>query len=163
MIHIFSRLVVLVLLIMNTTVSAQTADQKAAEIKKLIESKKYVFVVQSASPVSWGTIQLNTSYHFYVNKDSLISYLPYFGRAYTANIVSTKSPLDFSSADFTYTAKARKKGRYEISIELKDQNDARQINLSVSSSGYGTLHINSLSRQPISFYGYLTTKKSGRK
>ena len=162
MTHIFSRLVVPVLLMLNTTVSAQSADQKAAEVKQLIESKKYVFVIQSASPVSGGTIQLNTYYNLYINKDSLVSYLPYFGRAYRAEIGSTRSPLDFISTDFTYTAKRLKKGGYEINIELKDQNDAKHINLSISSSGYGTLRINSLNRQPISFYGYLTKKKQSR-
>ncbi len=139
---------------------AQSKDEKIIEIKRLLDSKTFVFVAESATPMTGRTIRLNSSnYEVSFHKDSLNSFLPYFGVAYTAQPGMSQSPLSFSSSDFTYETEASKNGGQTISIRINKPNDPRQFTMFVSASGYTTLQVTSINRQPISFYGYITSLK----
>ncbi|CAL1519297.1 DUF4251 domain-containing protein [Chitinophaga sp. MM2321] len=138
----------------------QKKEEKAAEVKALIDSRNYVFVAQSALPMNGRTRQLTSEYNVTVTADSVVSYLPYFGRAYSAPYGSNKSPLDFKTKQFKYTSTPRKKDGWSISVKPTDQQDIQNINITVSSSGYGTLQVTSNNRQPMSFNGYI---KEGKK
>lgn len=139
--------------IISIHADAQNKAQKNEQIKKLLESKIFVFTAQSATPMSGSMIQLNSEYFLRVNKDSLESHLPYYGVAYQARFGSTESPLHFTSTDFSLTMKESKRGLIEITIRPKKPDDPDQISLSVTSGGYATLRVISMNRQPISFYG----------
>ena len=135
-----------------------TAESRSTEIrlKKLLKSRIYRFIPQSVQTQSGRSFPVN-SYSFNLHKDSLVSYLPYFGVAYSAPIASSRSPLDFTSTDFTYTSQAGKKGKNSINITLNDNfTDAQELYLDVSSSGYATLNVRFNNRQSISFYGQIS-------
>jgi hypothetical protein len=134
----------------------QKETGKEASFKKMIDSKQFLFVAQSVMPMSGRTRQLTSEYGLTLKKDTLESFLPYFGRAYNAPIGSTDEGIQFKSYKFDYALTETKKGRWEISIQPKDVNDSYRLNLSVSKSGYATLQVTSNSRQPISFQGYIT-------
>lgn len=161
-------LFMLVVTLMTTTACAQTVRKKAPDIKQLIESRNYVFVAQSAVPMSGGVIQLISPYDVKIASDTLTSELPYFGTAYTAPVGSTSSPLSFTSTDFEYSAEQTAKGNYNISIKVNTPQDPDQLNLSVSPTGYGSLTVSSTHRQSITFNGYIrvtdpkSNKKTGR-
>ena len=101
------------------------------------------------------TIQLTSDYTLTVRGDTVIAFLPYFGRAYTAPLDPAKGGIDFTSTNFDYKAKQRKKGNWEINIKPKDADDVRQLYLSFSASGFGNLQVTSLNRQTISFNGHV--------
>jgi hypothetical protein len=132
---------------------------KEAAIKSLVDAQNYVFVAQSALPMSGRTRQLTSDYDLKVTKTSVTSYLPYFGRAYQAPIDPTQGGIQFTSKDFDYTATPGKKGGWNIQIKPKDNKDVQQMNLSISASGYGSLQVLSTNRQPISFNGYIKSPK----
>lgn len=163
-------------LILITTLSLQTQTQaqtqtpapdkkaiKAQHIKTIIDSQNFVFKVQSATPMSGRTRNLTSDYDLTITTATITSYLPYFGRAYTAPIDPSQGGLNFTSKDFDYKAEPRKKDGWDITIKPKDYRDVQQMILTVSSSGYGTLQVTSTSRQPISFYGYVTDIRSKKK
>ena len=162
---IYTRFIVLtVFTLFTVSVVAQTRDQKKKEeVKRLIESRNYVFSPQSVTPLSGNTIQLTSEYFLKINKDSLDSHLPYFGVAFNARFGSTDSPLTFSSTDFNYSIKESKKGGFEITIHINKPDDPDLILLSVSSGGYATLRVNSMNRQSISFYGEIEAPGSSKK
>jgi hypothetical protein len=142
---------------------ADKQAEKQAAIKNLVDSQNYVFIAQSAMPMSGQTRQLTSEYDLKVTKGAIISYLPYFGRAYTAPMDPTQGGLQFTSKDFDYTATARKKGGWDIQIKPKDYRDVQQLTLGISENGYSTLQVTSTNRQPISFYGYITEIKTRKK
>ncbi|SHM84226.1 protein of unknown function [Chitinophaga jiangningensis] len=151
---------------LTTTISAQQKETraereaaKAAQVKGWVDAKQYVFVPQSAIPMGGRVVQLTGEFFLSVTKDSLVSYLPYYGRAYTAPMDPSKNSMDFKSKSFDYSTADRKKGGWDITIRPKDNRDVATINLSVSESGYGTLQVTSNSKQPISYNGYLREKK----
>lgn len=134
-------------------------DRKAAEFtstKNLIESKHYVFDVQSVSPATGHTRQLTPYYTLEVNGDTLVSDLPYYGRAYVAPIDPSNAGFNFTATKFSYTINNRKKGGWDILIEPKDGNDVRQMSLTVYQNGSANLVVISNNRQSISYYGQVS-------
>ena len=144
-------------------IAADAQRDNTAEIKNMVEGQRYLFVAQSAMPMSGRIRQLTPDYDFKVTKDTVVSYLPYFGQAYVAPMDPTQGGIQFTSTSFDYTATPRKKGGWNISIKPKDYGDVQQIMLSISESGYATLQVNNTNRQAISFNGYITAIKEKRK
>lgn len=137
-------------------------DQKTAQlssIKNMVEATNYVFVPQSVLPVSGRTRQLTSYYDLRIFKDTIISYLPYFGRAYTAPINPEDGCINFTSTDFEYTTALRKKGGWSIVVKFKDQSQVREMNLTIFDNGRADLFVTSNNRQSISFSGNIRERK----
>lgn len=162
------------------SVTALKAQTDKATTQKVIEAQNYVFVATMAFPMntadiskvlnrlpggnSSGAINLNGSnYDLNVTKDSVVTYLPYYGRAYTARIGNNEGGIKFKSKDFSYTSEKRKKGGWIVTIKPKDVKDDYNSNynltLNVTTTGYATLVVNSNNQQPITFNGYIAEQK----
>ena len=133
--------------------TAQGASAEDSAIRKLIESKRFDFVAQSASATRGGTRQLTSYYSLRIKGDTVQAYLPYFGRSYSATLGTESGPIDFSTKDFDYSITEGKKGGWNIKIIPSNVNNVRQMLLNVSSSGYANLQVTSNFRDMISFYG----------
>jgi hypothetical protein len=149
-------------------VRAQTAkpDKKAekrAAIRSLVESQNYDFRATSVTPMSGRSRQLTSDYDLKVTKEAIVSYLPYFGRAYSAPMDPSQGGIQFTSKQFDYTISEGKKGGWNILIKPKDYRDVQQMNLSISEDGYGTLQVTSTQKQPISFYGSIAAIRPAKK
>ncbi|MBL7699971.1 MAG: DUF4251 domain-containing protein [Chitinophagaceae bacterium] len=134
-------------------------DKKENPVSQAIEAKKYTFRVRSIMPASGGTRQVTSQWDFTVNGDSIISYLPYFGRAYVAPIGRSTDPLNFTSTDYSYKVTPAKKGGWNIEIKPNDISDIRMMNLNISKAGYGTLYVTHQNRQNISYTGVVEPLK----
>lgn len=128
-------------------------------IEKKVQDKQYTFIAQSASPMRGSIRQLSPGYDLRVAGDSVIAYLPYFGRAYTAPDNLTGGGIKFTSIKADYQVKARNKGGWDITIKPKDASDVQQLNLTVFQNGSASLQVTTTNRQPISFNGYIMQKK----
>jgi Domain of unknown function (DUF4251) len=146
----------LLTIVLTDNVSAQDKD---STIKNIVEARQFVFHAQTALPSTGGSRQLTSAYDLKVWKDSLVSYLPYFGRAYSTTYGATDGGLNFTSTNFDYKTSTRKKGGWEISIKPTDVTEFREFLLTISENGYGTLRALTNNRQPISFNGYISSKK----
>lgn len=142
--------------LITNRINAQ-ADQST--IKSSLESKRFIFHAQTALPTSGRSRQLTTDYDLRVFPDSLVSNLPFYGRAYSVPYGSGDGGFNFTSTKFEYTAAPGKKKGWNISIKTKDVADFREFSLSLSENGYGTLMALSNNRQPMSFTGYITEVK----
>ena len=134
-------------------------DLEKGKLKELVQNKNFVFKAQTASPMSGTIRQLTGEYDVRVIGDSIVSFLPYFGRAYTAPMPGQSGGIQFTSTGFAYKTKERKKGGWEITILPKNAGDVRQMFLTVSEKGYATLQVTTNNRQPISFSGYIVERK----
>lgn len=141
----------------SNEVYAQNSSESEALISRAVETQNYVFKAQQAMPSAGRTRQLNTDYDLRVSKDSVASWLPYFGRAYQAPLDPTKGGIQFTSTDFDYSTSPRNDG-WEITIKPKDTRDVQELFLTVFKNGSATLRVSSISRQPISFGGVVTSK-----
>ncbi|MGI4020503.1 MAG: DUF4251 domain-containing protein [Janthinobacterium lividum] len=138
---------------------AQKKQAKLEAVKKMVDNQNYVFMAQMANPLGWRTIQLNYNYSVVVSKDSIDSYLPYYGRAYVAPINPSdpkETGIQFNSKNFEYANNVSKRNGWDVSIVPHDVKETRRFTLNISEAGYATLNVISNNRQSISFNGYIT-------
>ena len=134
------------------TVNAQKSNPE--EIRKIVESKKYIFKAQIAYPLTGQSRQLTSDYDLKITPNAVTSYLPYFGEAYIAPIDPTQGGLKFTSTNFEYKAVQNNKG-WEISIRPKDTQDVQEFNLTIFDNGNASLNVSNARRQSISYSGYI--------
>lgn len=141
--------------IMN--ISFAQAPEKLS-VQNLINSKNFVFKAQTVLPLGGGVRQLTTNYDVRLLGDSMVAYLPYFGRAYVADF-NGGGGVNFTSTQFDYKIFNRKKGGWNIDIKPKDTKDVRQLYFTIFENGYATLQVTSENRQAISYNGYIAGRK----
>lgn len=158
----FSRLLIPLLSMISLYSQAQSStgqkkQNQYAKLKAEIDSKKYSFHALSATSLKGRTFQLTSEYYLKINDDSLQVDLPYYGQSYsTPYPANADMGVQFNTRDFTYQSDSAKKGGWEITIKPKNENAASLIYLSVSSGGYCTVRITSITRNPITYYGTIT-------
>ncbi|GAB6120657.1 DUF4251 domain-containing protein [Dysgonomonas termitidis] len=123
------------------------------QITDKIENQDYTFIPTTALPSSGKSINLGYSYSLNVSKDTVNSYLPYFGRAYVAPMSTDEGGIKFVSADFEYTLTKGKKDMWEAVIKPQDNAKRYTLTLQIGNTGYATLTVQDTNRQTISFYG----------
>jgi hypothetical protein len=136
-------------------------NKDTAAMRKMITNQQYIFKAQQAIPLGGRTIQLTSEYDVRITRDSVISFLPYYGRAYSAGYGSSEGGIKFNSKQFDYSVNEKKDG-WDITIKPKDAQDVQQLQFSIFDNGSASLNVNSTNRQAISFSGYVTAP-GGRK
>jgi len=152
-----NALLLLVSLLAGIMVKAQ--DKKAPDVRTMLEAKNFVFKAQTALPMGGRNVNLTSDYDLTVRPDSVTSYLPYYGRAYTAPVNPGEGGIKFTSTSFDYQSAKEKKNRWVITIKPHDTPDVQDITLDVFDNGTASLHVNNQNRQAISFQGYVTEGK----
>ena len=141
--------------------SAQATKQdkkstKEAYVKTRVDAKRYTFLATFVLPQRGGGKQLTSDYDLRITPDSVISFLPYFGRAYfDVPYGGGDGGMKFTSTKFTYEVKEKKKGGWEISIKPADVKNIDRLLINISTDGYASLSVNSTNRDFITFDGYL--------
>ena len=121
----------------------------------MITDHSFIFVAERMNPLRGRTQILTSSYDVRVNSDSLISYLPYFGRAYSAPIDPTNIGTQFTSTNFTYQINSAKSNQWQVSLIPKDVQSIQEFVFTIFDNGSTTLNVLSTSRDQISYAGYL--------
>lgn len=142
--------------------SVRAQSKEPADNKRAVESKNYIFKAQTASPQRGRLVNLTSEYDLTVSGDSIVAFLPYFGRAFTAPVPGSEGGIKFTStnADYTMTAK---KGKWEIVIRPKDVADIQELYLDIFDNGTANLRVNSVNRTAISFNGYIREGNASKK
>ena len=133
---------------------AEKKAQQIEDIKAIVEGKTFVFKATNANPMRGRTVNLTSEYDVKITKDSIFSYMPYFGVAYSVNYGSTDSPMTFNQPFETYNMEKTKNG-YLVKVSAKNGNDRLEYNFHISETGTTSLNVSSLNRQSISYYGSL--------
>jgi hypothetical protein len=135
---------------------------KAQVTKSLVEAKRFVFQAQFVSPMRGGRRNLTPGYTLLLSNDSLVSDLPYFGRAYQAGYGNNDGGIKFTSTKFETAVKNRKKEGWDLNIKPEDVNNVELLIITIHDSGSATLQIKTRDRQPISYDGYIEEPGSGK-
>src|SRR4051794_9719977 len=80
---------------------AAAQETNGTTLKSLLSNKTFVFKAQSAWPLQGTVVQLTSGYDMKMLQDSINTYLPYFGRAYTAGY-NSEGGINFTSKKFDY-------------------------------------------------------------
>ncbi len=139
-----------------TAQKANNKDEQFKEMAALIESGRYLFTVQSVQPSGSSTVNVSTGYTLEAKDSIFKAQLPYFGRAYSASYGGDGGIVFEASPEHLKITLNEKKRMVNVKFEIRGQNDKYDLYLSVGSSGYGSLSINSQNRQPVSYSGIVS-------
>ena len=154
-------ILLIILCCLSTQAQTTKANKKAAEatrIKNLVNSQKYVFIANYVIPLGGGGFALTSYYDVKVGKDTISTFLPYFGRAFMANYGSINNGIQFTATKFTYKV-TTKKNNWDVLItplennRMNDPLGVRLMRLSISPDGNATLQVNNTNRDAITFFG----------
>lgn len=155
------------------------AQTDKATTTKIINEKNYVFVATTAIPMNssdisnvlskmngnaaGGIINLTGSnYDLKIMPDSIIAFLPYYGRSFTAPMNNDENGIKFTSTKFTYNTTKAKKG-WRVTIAIKDTKDSQRFDLNIGENGYASLNVIGNTKQSITFNGYIAELKEKTK
>jgi hypothetical protein len=124
-------------------------------VRNMIEAKNFVFIPQYVNPMSGRRRDLSSGFQLSIVKDTLISYLPFFGRGYTAPISPSDVDFDFTSTKFTYTVTPIRKG-WTILVKPLDRTYLRELYFRIYDNASASLTVTSIDRSAISYDGYIT-------
>lgn len=149
----------MILILSVFSLSAQNKQEKEKDkidaIKELIESGNYKIDVSRAYPQKGNSIYLTSSYSLEIRNDSVISQLPFYGRAYSipyggGDGLMFKAPLD----EYEVKYNSRKKN-YRIKLKATTQEDTFNFNVEIYSNGSSSINATMRNRAPISYSGEL--------
>ena len=148
------------ILLSNCSSSKQTAsDASNAAIAEAINKNEWVFTANYVIPQSGRSRATNSLYTVTYSDNKFLVSLPYFGKAYTASIGSSQSPLDFKSSDFEINKEMKKQGEWAITVKPKDYSEVQTLNFTLYENGSADLGVTLTNRSPISFRGTVSPKK----
>jgi len=137
----------------STKPAADASATSNEEIAAAINADNWVFTAKQAMPMRGQTRNLTTTYEVKCGKDTVVSYLPYVGRAYNAQLGESKSPLDFQSINFSIDKSQDNKGRWIVNVKPNDYREVQSLNFTFFESGSAQLSVQFTGRDPISFSG----------
>ncbi|HEY9343091.1 MAG TPA: DUF4251 domain-containing protein [Hanamia sp.] len=143
----------LALVFFQCTSSKKVTAIQPGDVNTMIDAHEFKFIAERVTPLRGRMRHLTSSYDVTVKNDSLVSYLPFFGRAYQAPMNPSEGGIQFTSTQFSYEVNADKKNSWNVIIKPKDQQDVQQFLFTIFDNGTATLNVTSTNRDPISFYG----------
>lgn len=148
----------IMLMILTFAVQAQE-DDKMSMTQRAVETKNFIFKAETVTPQRGRMMQVTPEYDLTIRPDSVIAFLPYFGRAFTSTVGPVDGGIKFTSTDFNYSSVKKKKNRWEITIIPKDGSDVRSLYLTVFDNGRASLQVINNNRDGISYNGYIQEGK----
>lgn len=141
----------------NTGKHAAALVTTSNTLQLAVDSGKWKFTANQVMPQYGEARQANGDYDIRFFKDSMIVYLPYFGKADAgASFMTGKGPLDFTSTRFSIEKTKNKKGLWLMSIVPKDNREVRLMSFTISPGGFASLNITMANRTGISYNGTAT-------
>ena len=155
--HLISTVMALTALVM--IVGCATAEERAARaaeqakaVKAALQERNYQIAVNRMYPSRGASKSLSYGYSVEVRNDSLISYLPYFGRAYDVPYGGGNG-LNFSAPIRNYQESQPKSNLRHSEIDVKNDEDIYLYTLDIFDNGSTDINLRSRQRDPISFSG----------
>jgi hypothetical protein len=131
--------------------------------RQMLETKNFIFKAQTVNPQRGRLRQLTSEYDVVVTNDTVIAFLPYFGRAYSAPINPSEGGIKFTSGKFDYSLAAGRKKSWTLKIKPDDIKDVQDLYFTIFDNKKATLLVNSLNRESIVFNGYIIEGKDRQK
>jgi hypothetical protein len=131
--------------------AARLAEQ-ARKVAAALNERRFTIRVDRMYPQRGSAKSLSYGYSVEVRNDSLLSYLPYFGRAYTIPYGGGKG-LSFSAPISSYQEYQKKNNIRHIEIGVTNEEDTYLYTIDVFDNGKSSIDVQSRQRENIYFSG----------
>lgn len=136
-----------------------SSEEKAAQMAELsanvtnaLNNRDYKIAVDRMYPMRGGSRHVSFGYSVEVRNDTLISYLPYFGRAYNVPYGGGKG-LNYTAPIESYQEFMKRNGQRHIEIGVSNEEDTYFYTISVFENGNSMVDVRSRQRERISYSG----------
>lgn len=153
------------LLILVTLGSCASSEERAAQkaefskkVKAALDKRSYKISINRMLPMGGASKSVSYGYSVEVRNDSLLSYLPYFGRAYQVPYGGGKG-LKFDAPINHYQETNMKNGSRHIDIVIKNEEDEYNYHFTVFENGSSSIDVQSRQRDPINYSGEVVFDK----
>lgn len=137
--------------------AARQAEQARA-VKMSLDARDYKISINRMYPMKGASKNVSYGYSVEVRNDSLISYLPYIGRAYNVPYGGGKG-FNFSAPIANYNESQKKNGQRHIEIGVTNEEDTYLYILEIFDNGNSSLDVQSRQRERISYSGEMIFEK----
>lgn len=145
---------VIILFLVHLPFSLKAQTETDCSFKEIINSKQYKIEVNYAHPQSGRLIYLTSLYSLTIKNDSIDSYLPFFGRAYSIPYGGGDG-LRFKSKIKTYEIEKEKKKELRIRVETVTPEDSYTFFIIVYKNKSADINVMMNKRSSIRFSGRL--------
>jgi len=126
---------------------------KRTQVEMMINDREFVFVPRIALPAGMRPVNISANqYGIKFQPDFIDSYMPFFGRAYSAVAFGNDTGFRFKGKPEKFTTEKSKRS-FQINALVKGEADIFRLFLSVGSEGSASLSISSDNRSTISYQG----------
>ena len=139
--------------------SCATSEEKAAQMAELsanvtnaLNNRDFKIAVDRMYPMRGSSRHVSYGYSVEVRNDTLISYLPYFGRAYNVPYGGGKG-LNFSAPIGSYQEFMKGNGQRHIEIGVTNDEDTYFYTIEVFDNGSSSVDVRARQRERISYSG----------
>jgi len=139
--------------------SCATSEEKAAQMAELsanvtnaLNSRDYKIAIDRMYPMRGSSRHVSYGYSVEVRNDTLISYLPYFGRAYNVPYGGGKG-LNFTAPIGSYQEFLKRNGQRHIEIGVTNDEDTYFYTIEVFDNGSSSVDVRARQRERISYSG----------
>lgn len=147
--------VILVAMLTGCATSAERLERQAREaamVKEALQNRRYTIDIHMMHPLRGRAVNVTSNYSVGVKGDTLVSYLPYFGRAYQVPYGGGKG-LNFTAPITGYQSETDRKGTTRIMLTSENEEDSYLYVLEVFSNGESSVEVQSRQRDRIYYTG----------
>lgn len=131
---------------------AQRAAMKKQMVEEMFNNRRYKIDVSMMHPMGFPSKTITSAYSLEVHGDTLVSALPYLGRAYNIPYGGGKG-LNFSAPIGQYNESPWQKDFRKVEMVVTNDEDTYLFQLEVSVSGTASIVVRSQHRDQITFTG----------
>jgi len=147
--------VILVAMLTGCATSAERLERQAREaamVEEALQNRRYTIDIRMMHPLRGRAVNVTSNYSVEVKGDTLVSYLPYFGRAYQVPYGGGKG-LNFIAPITGYQSETDRKGTTRIMLTSENEEDSYLYVLEVFSNGESSVEVQSRQRDRIYYTG----------
>ncbi len=131
---------------------AERRAKRAQAVEQALAARHYRVAVDMMYPRRGRAKNVSSDYGLEVKGDTLVSYLPYFGRAYSVPYGGGKG-LNFTETFTEYHTNKLSNGATQVLIKVKNEEDVYQFILEIFDNGSASIEMNSRERESINYSG----------
>ncbi len=164
--HSYPLFTAVILCLTVATAFAQTRkEERAAKrdsmenvVREIVESGTFTIEIDRANPMRGASRNLFPSYEMKIEGDKVTTYLPYFGRSYTAPADPRNLGIELKDYQTIIKQKTNNKKDNIFSFEAKTAgNETCNFTVTVSAGGSVAISLISSNRQAITYSGQIIT------
>lgn len=158
------RVILLILVAISAAIllsGCATSEEMAAQMAELsanvtnaLNNRDYKIAIDRMYPMRGSSRHVSFGYSVEVRNDTLVSYLPYFGRAYNVPYGGGKG-LNFTAPIGSYQEFMKRNGQRHIEIGVSNEEDTYFYTIEVIDNGNSTVDVRARQRERISYSGHI--------